>query len=542
MLIGILCFNFTSCVDIDLTNISKDVQINESLVVPIGEAELSIGDILDKITLPDGIVTDVDTIKFVTEFNNEYSFRNVDMLENPITTNLPFTVNPIPIVPANTEIPMSGAVTNVDLGLDPNSETRRVDKIVISSFTFGINVTQSNLYVFGTTTPISPSDLKIVMTFPKMYKNGTNTLIDPVEVNITSFGQAANVTITNFYMDTQGLTGTPIQVNLFSGGRNITVGASASFNLSVIISDIQDIVAYGKFQLASSVPTIIKLPLDVLSAIPSGIQFANPKVFLSLRSDIGTYLSFNVESIKAYSMDHSIVKQGYFYGNPSVSEPFGVKAENPGEFVSKQFKTVDKDYGNLDQLLDPELDTLEYKFSVITDDARNNASLTPSFITPGMSVNAKVKIEVPLYFKAGSKYTLTDTIADINIPFGDVESAILKLNVTNGLPLKAKFSMKFLDASNNVITSSLNDLTYTINAGEVNSSGLVTAETVSPIDIELTKAQANEIKDAKGMIYSLELAGKTDNDPIQVTRNNHIKVKIGAFIKAGTTFSLESNN
>ena len=44
------------------------------------------------------------------------------------------------------------------------------------------------------------------------------------------------------------------------------------------------------------------------------------------------------------------------------------------------------------------------------------------------------------------------------------------------------------------------------------------------------------------MIYSLELAGKTNSDPIQLTKNNHIKVKLGAFIKAGTTINLESNN
>ena len=542
IMVGLLGFNLTSCVDINLSNVSKDVQINESLVLPIGEANLNVGDLLSKFNLPNQIVTDADTINFVTEINKDYTFLNVNLLENPETTNLPFTMLPIPQVPANTQIPISGSVTSVNLGLDPNSTTKRVDKIELSSFTFGVTVSESNLTVFGSSNSISPTDLKVVLTFPKMYKTNTTTQIDPIIIPITSFGQQANVTLTNFYMDTQGLTGTPIQVNLYSGNRAITVGNSATLTINVIVTDIQNIVAYGLFKLTSEVPTTIKLPLNDLSAIPPGLLFANPKIKITLKSDIGTYLKFNIESIKAFSKDHSVIKQGLFTGNPSISEPFGVRPTVPGITVTKQLHTIDKNYGTLDQLFDLSLDTLEYKFALITDDAANNASSTPSYIIPGMSINANIRIEVPLSFKAGSNISLTDTLKNIDIPFGNVEDAILVLKVTNALPLKATFSAKFIDANNNVIASSLNDSTYVINSGIVNSSGIVTAETVSPINIELTKTQANDIKDAKGMIYSLVLAGKTNNDPIQITKNNYIKVKLGAYLKGKYSLTIGSKN
>jgi len=543
-IVGLSAMSLTSCVDIDLSAVSKDVQIKESLVMPIGEANLNIGDILTKLSLPDQIKMNADTINFVTELNSQYQFLNVNLLANPVTTNLPFTIAPIPQVPANTEIPITGTVLDVNLGLDPNSTTQRVDKIEITKFVFGINISRSNLFVFGTTSPISESDLRIVMIFPKFYKSNTTTPIDPVEVPINQFDQLSNVTLNDFYMDTKGLTGTPILVKLYSGNRDITVAASATLNLSVVISEIQNIVAYGKFQLNSTAPTTLKLPLDMLSAIPAGLNFANPKATITLTSDIGTYLQFNIESIKAYSKDRSIIKQGLFKnGSQSTTEVIDVKPMTPKDkAVTKQLHTLDRNYGSLDQLFDRSLDTLEYKFSLTTADALNDTSATPSFITPGMSMKANIKIEVPLYFKSGSNYTLTDTLSNINIPFGNVDNAILVLKVTNALPVKATFSMKFLDASNNVITSSLNTSTYVINSGEVNSFGLVTAETVSPINIELTQTQANEIKDAKSMIYSLVLAGKTDNDPIQITKNNYIKVKLGAYLKGKYSTTLGSNN
>ncbi|MDD3320676.1 MAG: hypothetical protein PHS59_04445 [Paludibacter sp.] len=549
--IGIFCFILMSCNDVDLSNISKDVQINESLVLPLGEGSIGINDILNQLDLKDQISIDEDTINFVTEINSEYQFLNINILENPVTTDLPFTIAPIPQVPANSKIPIEGTVTSVNLGLDPNSTTRRVDKIEITKFTFGINISRSNLFVYGTTTPISPSDLRIVLTFPKMFKSNTitPTPIDPIEVPITNFDQLSNVTINNFYMDTYGLTGTPISVQLFSGNREITVGASATLNLSVEISEIENIVAYGKFQLTSSVPTTIKLPLDMLSEIPDGLSFANPKATISLTHNIGTYMQFNIESIKAFSKDHSVEKQGLFYGSQSTTEVIDVKPETPGLFTTKKLHTLDRNYGTLDQLFDRTLDTLEYKFSLTTNDALNDASSTASYITPGMSVKANVKVVVPFYFKSGSNYTLTDTIPNLDIPFEYVENAILVLKVTNALPVKATLSMKFLDVNNNVISSSLNSSTYVINSGEVDDSGIVTAETVSPINIDLTKEQANEIKDAKSMIYSLVFEGnsKVENGvtkkfPIQITKNNYIKVKLGAFVNGSYSTTLGSNN
>jgi hypothetical protein len=310
----------------------------------------------------------------------------------------------------------------------------------------------------------------------------------------------------------------------------------------VVISEIENIVAFGKFQINSSTPTTLKLPLDMMSQIPAGLSFANPKATISLLSNIGTNLQFNIESIKAFSKDHSVEKQGLFTGEKLSTVEYVNRSPTPGVFVTTKLPTLNSTNGSLDQLFDRRLDTLEYKFSVTTNDILNNADPNPSFVTPGMSMKANIKIEIPLYFKSGSNYTLTDTMPNINLPFGNVDSVILRLEVINSLPIKATYSMKFLDASNNLITSSINDSTYVINSGKVDNSGIVTEATSSLLFIRLSKKQANEIKDAKGMVYSLLLAGRTNNDPIQISINNFIKVKLGAYVKGTYTTNLGSKN
>ncbi len=532
-----------SCVDIDLSNISKDVQIKESLVVPIGEDSLSVNDVLSKLNLQNQIVLDGDAINFVTEIDKEYQFLDVNLMEHSTATVLPFNLVAIPKILANKEISVPGAATNVSFGLDPNSTTQRVDKIEISSLSFGVTMENTNLFVFGTTNPILSSDLKLVLIFPKMYKSGTNTPIDPVQIPVVPFGQSSEVNLSNFYMDTQGSTGTPIEVKLYSGNRDITIGSSSTLKLTVVFNRLDNIVAYGKFKLNSAAPTTLKLPLDMLSSLPAGLRFANPKAKITLQSNVGSYLMFNIESIKAFSKDHSVVRQGTFLnGSTSVVESID-KPLTPGLFITKSLRTLDKDYGSTDLLFDTsvKLDTLEYKFSMNTDDVRNAAN-PPAFVTPGMSIKANIKIEIPLYFKSGSNISLSDTIQNIDLPFEDIEQATLVLKVTNALPVKATFSMKFLDANNNIITTSLNDLPYVINSGEVDGSGIVTNATISPINIELTKIQANEIKDATGMIYTLVLAGQTNSNPINITKNNYIKVKLGAFVTGKMTTTIGSNN
>ncbi|MFT3753879.1 MAG: hypothetical protein QM800_13705 [Paludibacter sp.] len=539
---GIVSFILVSCTDIDLTKVSDDVLFRQSLVVPVGEGSVTVADIMGKFDFQNLIGYDADTINFLYEMNKEYEFETINLLKNATARILPFPLAPATIS-ANTSIPVPGGNQySVDLGLDPNSTSNRTDSAKIITAKFSVKVSVTNIKDMSNNA-ILPSDLKIVFVFPKMHYPNSNTAITK-NVSVTQFGIPTEFVISGFVINTSGLTGVPFQIQFWAGNRNINIGSNAKIDFEIKATQLDFVAAYGLYNPTSMQPTVIKMQLGDLSALPAGLRFANPAATVALESNIGTYLRFNIDYIKAFSKDGSQVKEASFNGSPTVTEIINIKPEVPGLFATKTLRKLDKDYGSTDRLFDTDikLDTLEYKFSVQPDAALNNASATPSFIIPDMKMKMNFKMKIPMYLKSGSNINLNDTISDIKGAFNKIENAGFGLKITNGLPVKVTFSMKFLDANQEVINSTINDSEYIINSGEVNNEGLVTKETVTPLDIELTKEQVNQLKNAKSMIYSLRIAGQTDSSPIQFTKNNSFKVKLGVFIKSEYKTSLDSIN
>jgi hypothetical protein len=542
-ILGIVSFILVSCTDIDLTAISKDVKLQESLVLPVGEDSISVFDIMSKLDFQDVIGYNGDTINFQYEINKEYDFKTIDLLKNAVTKVLSFPLASS-VVPANTSIPITGGNEfTVDLGLDPNSTSNRTDSARITTATFAVKVGVTNIKDMSNNI-ILPADLKIRLVFPKMHYMNNNNAPITKDVSVGQFGAFSDVVITDFRVNTSESTGVPFQVQFLSGNRNINIGSNAKIDIDVKISQLDFAVAYGKYEPTSMEPTIIKMPLTDLSNLPAGLRFANPTGILRLVSNIGTYLRFNIDYIKAFSKDGSTVKQASFNGSPTIVEVVDKKPATPGDSIEKYLHKLDSNYGTTDQLFDSDvkLDTLVYKFSVQTDPTLNNASLTPSFIIPDMKIKTSFKVKIPFYLKSGSNFSLTDTIAHIDKVFDKIDQATLILKVTNALPVKVSYSMKFLDLNRQIINSTINDSTFIINSGEVNSDGFVTKETVTPINLELTTEQIAQLKFAKSMVYSIKVAGQDNSKVIQFKKNDYFKVKLGIFVKSGYSTSLDSIN
>lgn len=539
---GILSFILVSCTDIDLETTSKDVLFQQSLVLPVGEGSLTVDEILSQFDFQNLISYAGDTINFHYEMNKEYDFKPIDLLKNAITKVLSFPLSSA-IVPANASVPLPGGnQSSVDLGLDPNSTSNRTDSAKITTAKFSVKVSVANIKDMSNNN-ILPSDLKIVLVFPNMHYLNNNTPITKT-VSVSQFGTFTDVVINDFVVKTSGLTGVPFQVQFLAGNRNINIGSNAKIDLDVKITQLDFAVAYGKYDPTSIQPTVIKMALGDLSVLPVGLKFANPTGTVRLVSNIGTYLRFNIDYIKAFSKDGSTVRQASFNGSPTIVEAMNIKPLIPGDTIVKYLRKLDTNYGTTDKLFDTDvkLDTLEYKFSLQTDAALNNASTTPSFIVPNTKMKMNFKMKIPFYLKSGSNASISDTIPNIEGVFDKLEQATLVLKVANGLPVKFTFSMKFLDENQQVVNSTINDSTYIINSGEVDNEGLVTKETITPLNIELTKNQITQLKAAKSMVYSIKMAGQTDSKPIQLMKSNYFKVKLGVFAKGGFITSLDSIN
>ena len=527
-----------SCTYVDLTGMSKDIQLQQSLVIPVGVDSISLSDLLKKLNLSN-ISTNADTINLSSEFNADYQFANPDLLKNAKQISINYSLAPS-IVPANTNIPFTGGNQfTIDLGLEPLSTSNRFDSVHVTSATFSISLNFNDIVIASTGLGISPSDIQTTLIFPTMhYSNNVQVSKD---ITISQFGQPTDIVLNDFTLNTVGKTGIPFQIVFKTGNRITIIGNNGSLSTIIKASEIVHSASFGQFQPVSSVETSRKLSLGFLSNLPSGIRFENPKAIVTVQSNIGSYLRFNILGIKAYSKDGLTVRNALFNGSPTVTEVIDVKPSVPGQTVTKTLHTLDNVYGTTDQLFDTsvKLDTLEYRFSVQTDDALNNLH-QPCFVMPGMKMSANIKVQVPLYFKAGSNFSLSDTIKKVDGVLKNIDNATLVLKITNGLPIKISYKMKFLDASNSVIASSINDSTYVINSAQVDNKGIVTTNgaTITNLNIALTSAQTAALSTAKNMVYTITIAGQDQSKAIQFTTTNYFKVKLGVFAKGKYTTSM----
>lgn len=523
---------FSSCKEIDLSNISNEVKIDESLVFPIGEGNASIGDLLKQLKNQSQYVAVADTINFVDSFIYTYAFKDIDILQYATPQKILIPLGAATI-PANTSIPIPG--TNqylIDLGLDPNSTTKRVDNTYIKSTTIDVLISVSNL-------PITSTDLKVTLVFPTITKQSDNTVVS-VDITPYFFNISYSLALNNVIVNSVGQTGVPVKVLLTTGNRSININSTSAINVGIKFNAVNYTVAYGLFQPSAAQSTSIKIPLDMLKSLPIGLQFANPKALINIQSNIGCWLDFDINYVNAYNKNKTIIKSASFNGSPSTSEIIKNKPLTPGLFMSWDLKTLDRNYGATNLLFTTveQLDSLEYKFTL----SAHPLSPAPSFVVPNMKMIAKVKLQIPLYFEKGSNYNYNDTIQKGNIDFSYIDQAILVLRITNGFPMKGTFTMKLLDASKVIIKSSLNDSTYVINSAEVDPQGLVTKSTLTPLNVTLTSAQMMDIKNAKFITYKVQLEGQDKSKAIQITKSNFINVKLGVFVKGGKTITIGSGN
>ena len=351
-----------------------------------------------------------------------------------------------------------------------------------------------------------------------------------------AFGTQYPLNLANVIIDTHGQTGVPVTVSLTSGSRQIKVDASSAINIDIRFKGLDFKVSYGLFQPSTIQSSSIKIALDVLKTLPTGLQFANPKALINLGSNVGTWLDFNIDYVKAYNKNKTTVKNASFNGSPSTSEIIKRKPASPGQFMNWDLRTLDRNYGTTNQLFETNdvLDTLEYKFSL----KANSTSQTPDFVVPNMAMKAKVKIQIPMYFEKGSTYNYTDTIEYDNSKIDYVEQGVLVLKITSGLPAGAKLTMKLLDANKKLINTTLSDNTYEIKSAVVGANGIATSDVVTNLNIDLTSAQVNDIKTAKYFIYNVVLSGQDPLSELQFTSKDILSVKLGVFVKVNKTTNL----
>ena len=528
---------------IDLSSVDTTVEIDQALVIPIGEVNVTTKNLLEQIGTLSKNITNGESVGdpvtngifLITELNKQYDIPPLDLLKKYSPFSLRYNLPYNPLVTtfgANNNFP--DILDSLDLGYNHSNDLERVDEIEIESASFSVMVGVEGFNV-------QPSNLKVTLNFPYLTKNGV-----PISetINLNSFNQDYPITLTNFKLVTNGKTKLPMIIKIGIGNNPVNITSQPVIKIDIKIKKpLPFKVAYGKFLINSMSEKILTVPLDVLNELPD-LRFYDPRGLIQIKSNLGNKLKFHINYVKAFNKT-SYVKAIFANGKDSITEYLNERRNSidDTDTIINNLEPINRLNGQTDKLFGTEnkYDSLQYKFSLESD----FSDPVKMFITPNMYLKANIKIQVPMQLKDSFDYT--GTIKDVGIALKDIEEGDLVLNITNGLPGKVKFFMRFPNPANP--GTFINDTTYTIiiDAPQLDNEGIVvSAQPQAPITIALTKAQLENLKKATDMTYTLRMVAKDEKNGgldklMYFSNKDYFKVKLGVYLKANTSIDLINN-
>ncbi|MFT3753877.1 MAG: hypothetical protein QM800_13695 [Paludibacter sp.] len=571
--LSIICvfpFFLLSCNSgIDLTDIDDpSIKYDASLGLPLGEANLTVKDVINKIGLPSGVDTLANEIYQQWTFTDEMGFKTLSLADSiklfdkkyypndyiPSAIGIPLPVNStIPI-----EIPDS-----FDLGVNGNVSEQRVDSIKINSSQIDINFDVSDDLKARF---LSASDFTIQFLFDDNYIKVDNGQIPTY--NPQQYNENGKISIGKYTMFLKGIKKLPYKILItINPSVPVTLTPLSYVNINMKFSNIDFAVAYGFFNLTDVQQKMVKIPFKIEDYLPNmDLKFADPQVQITASSNVGANLDVKINYISAYNELTPAKKIWAWFDGHTANEKIE-KIPGPtkvGEWTTTVLAPFDSKNGETDQLFDskPYPDMLDYMYEVASD-----RSLTHNFVTPDSKVKLDIKVNIPLKIKGGSSYAFSDTIENLNLGIipDNVDSAILVLKIKNGLPLQAKYRMTFwksnqandtIPALGGVITSVTNNSDlgnmnseFVLNSPEVLADGTVDKEkeiVQQTIKIMLSRQQITALKQTSFIVFHVLLDTEKNDDgipnPIHITTKDSFGVKLGIFVKGSLSTNIGTSN
>lgn len=566
--IWLTVFINTSCIsDFDFSNISTDVEVLESLVLPIGESEITVEDLLKKFGLPANFDTTGSVISYQRSFKYEFVHNKLNVADTIIPFNKTIYLSPVPIfVPAFFPINLPPFDATIDLPINGSTSTvDRVDSVLINFAFMKVQVDVS-----PDLKGIVASDFKIEFDFPDNFLRIHNG-IKPTFIPVT-YQQNGYLSIGKMSALLNGANSIPFKINVYlkSQNKDIIITENSNVKISLNFEEMDISVVYGIFNIDGFAENSIDIPFNPEVYIPNSfLKIADPKLDITATTNVGMNFKLKVDYLKAYNDEHpDKVFQAMFYDHATQSKSSTLTdtfngPEHFGNWTTKKFNQFNSNNGEFDKMFDniPYPNVLDYKVSVATDLSRST-----NFFSYDNILKLDIKTIIPLEMKGGSYFTLTDTIQNLNIGtvLDNMDSAVLVLKIKNGLPLKARYRMTFwksnlpndtIPAIGGAITTirdgnELGYLTseYFIKSPSVNPDGIIADINSQTIKIALNKEQIEALKLSKFIVYTLLLEGSESEidgaeipNPVSFTTKNSFNVKLGLYIKGHDMIQLFNN-
>lgn len=547
-----------SCLsDVDLINFSKDIQLDESLVLPVGSARISVEDLLNRYGLPLHIDTTDSELNYSNYIDHEIKFENYNLKDSVVPFERTYSLLPYAFAfPPGIAIPVPPIEGDLDFTLNHGPNDDRIDKILINSSVINVKVDVSPDLKF-----IPATDFKIELVFDDSdihINSGINPNFVPVDYDVTNRVNVGSYTI---FMNGREKIPFKLKINISPQSKPVVITPDSYIVFKMSFSDIKTKVVYGFFRMYSNIENTVTLPLDLNSIFPnSHFILANPSLDVTATTNVGVKYNINIDYLKAYnSSNPTNVYQALFYNAANNTSSYSKSEtlngpENLYEWVSKTYDRLDAKTMQTHNFFNlyPYPDKINYHYTITGDSTRQI-----NFITPDSKVKLRVKINIPFSLKEKSYYSVKDTINNFKMPTipDYVDSAILVLKVKNYFPVQARYRMTFWKSSmpHDTIAGTVREVSdestissinseFIINAPQVDADGKVveTGEKSQLIKIALNKPTLEQLKQIKYITFNLLLeggkkAGDAISGPMHLTTKNNFEVNLGVFLHNKTT-------
>jgi len=443
----------------------------------------------------------------------------------------------------------------LDLGINNDKNGDRIDSILVKSATISLIINVSS-----DLENINPCDLKFSIIFP----NGKIRMLNGTSSTITfkpiAYGIPNDVFLSDFMMSTSGkVSGIPIEIRLDAktGALPLILSSASRVINKIRFKQLDYSVVYGNFKSGFNLSKTFEQGIDFDKGFSNGLlKFANPQVYISAISNVGMYLNFRIDYIKAFLSTNQNVNPVFasFNGSKYANIELKRKPAYPGDTVHLNLPALNKDWGGTNLLFEDESkpDMLQYNFTASVDSLSALNDKSPSYITSDAKIKVKIKTVIPLNFSKGSYYEYTDTISNVFVSItnalnqfsnNNINSTALILNITNGLPVKTSFTFDLTDSIGKALPTTF-EKNYVIEAGKVDGNGIVQPgkEMKQNLQLVVTKDQLEILRKARDLTYKVRIEGNDINSNIHFIKSNTFDLKAGLFLNGDVNTTLKTNN
>jgi hypothetical protein len=501
--------DFNNLFDTDI----KSVRSSPTLALPLGYGSMGIQDLLsDEDSLNIKVYADGPD-KDVLYLSYEQTLRSQAIKDLLTLTNKNLSrglvINPTGVsvpVPANSQDQqlIAGTLT-YDLDFNPE----KFDEILFDQGSLQISVQTSPL--------ITNLQFEAAISLPTFTLNNV-----PLQRTLLSGTSSQQISIAGYKAAlNDNLFDINVSVAIKAHNQAASIPPGTRLNVTLAFNNVSFDYVIGFFgDQTADLPTET-LEIGAFDNVFDDVEvsIANPKISFEVVNEYGIPVNVIFNSLEARNASGKL--------NVTLSPSSPIAANFPTTLGDSAFTNVS--VTNAKALLDFEPTSFFYDLS-----ARINQNQTSgtNFCSSDAELKVRMSVEVPLIGHA-SDIVISDT-TDIDlgdVKDSDIESATLKINATNGIPLNATLQIFMLTENFQLIDVLLANDQEVVKGATTDATGTPVSPGVLNEEIIISKDKINKLLQAKKLIISSRLQTADNPKDVRFRVTDKIDVKLGLLAK-----------